>query len=1025
MSWFALHRLLSSFGTSLPHFALVALSMALLPGCGNEEDPEPPNQAPVFSSPSTFNVSENTRGIATIAASDPENQPVSLRIGGGADGALFRLAPDSGELSFGSAPDFELPRDANGDNLYEVFITATDGDGVSASVPVVVAVLDLAEAPEIQAPSLIEIPEEQPYAYVINATDPEGTAVSFNVEGGADAGLFSIEPATGVLRLDEVPDFEAPQDANGDNYHEVQVGVRDGAGELATHDLAVRVTEVNEPPMITSAEAASVPENTRAVSALTAVDPEGEPLSYSITGGDDGAWFQVGAQSGELVFLQAPDFEAPNDQDSDNLYRVQVSVTDYRGATGQQLLEVEVTDRARDVRSTLVFPPPGAHFGGRVDQMALVGRLTDLENPVLSQADINYIKVDGKTVFPDAGDARSWHALIPVEAVNKEIPVEVAMADGSLHQSQALLRNAPFFDASSVAVDPAENRALIPGLTGSGRIVGVDLAGYQREVVGECAGIHRVDHLVFDDPGNQVIVAARSEAGVASLWRVNITSSGCSRFSGDGAGSGPALGTITGLALDEDVDLGAGEHERVLVVNGDDDTVLAVDAVNGDRTVFAGNGTGMAPDFSGLGDLVLDTAGYRAMLPATGGTDTLYELDLAGGLLSTVAQPLQLQPGSPVAASSFRGEAYLVNGAGAIDAISLSDGQTSTLVARGQPGEPAYLGEVQGLAMDASSDRLLIASEDARPTGQLLFARAWSGEKTLITSNAVGEGPGFQGVRDMAVDEVAGKAWVLDQGADSAITAVDLRAGERTRHPLTHFTSVLSLEYDFDLNRLLVLGEPADGNVPHELVAVNLPDYSVRVISGFQVTGPAPVSPGPLALDQAGDRVVVADAGLDALLAVDLDTGEHDILSGNSLGTGPMLDQISDLVVDAAGDRIIAVETTRGLLGIDMQSGNRTDLLPADMAGHHPDAGLESISLDTTGSTLFITGVQGREVQRIDPAADTVETLAELDTPPGQAMDELVAMHISPYSGLAWLVGNSGRVLVMDNDSGQWAVLSR
>lgn len=46
---------------------------------------------------------------------------------GGADAALFTINAASGVLSFTTAPDYELPGDADGNNSYEVEIAASDG----------------------------------------------------------------------------------------------------------------------------------------------------------------------------------------------------------------------------------------------------------------------------------------------------------------------------------------------------------------------------------------------------------------------------------------------------------------------------------------------------------------------------------------------------------------------------------------------------------------------------------------------------------------------------------------------------------------------------------------------------------------------------------------------------------------------------------------------------------------------------------------------------------------------------------
>jgi hypothetical protein len=87
--------------------------------------------------------------------------------------------------------------------------------------------------------------------------------------------------------------------------------------------------ELNQAPSITSANAISIEENTTTVTTVTATDPENAALVYSITGsGADDALFTIDSASGALSFSAAPDFEAPGDSGSDNVYDVQVQVSD-------------------------------------------------------------------------------------------------------------------------------------------------------------------------------------------------------------------------------------------------------------------------------------------------------------------------------------------------------------------------------------------------------------------------------------------------------------------------------------------------------------------------------------------------------------------------------------------------------------------------------------------------------------------------------------------------------------------------
>ena len=100
--------------------------------------------------------------ISTYVATDPEGADVTLSLTGD-DAAIFELADDtlvtgadaanaSQVLSFKEMPDFEMPGDQNGDNVYQVTVRASDGV-LSADRMMTVKVTDADEAGEVDLSS--------------------------------------------------------------------------------------------------------------------------------------------------------------------------------------------------------------------------------------------------------------------------------------------------------------------------------------------------------------------------------------------------------------------------------------------------------------------------------------------------------------------------------------------------------------------------------------------------------------------------------------------------------------------------------------------------------------------------------------------------------------------------------------------------------------------------------------------------------------------------------------------------------
>lgn len=273
-------------------------------------------------------VSEGETGVTSVAATDADSAAVTYSITGGADAALFTIDAVTGAVSFLSAPDHEAAADANGDNVYDVVVTASDGE-LTDSQSISISVLNVNEAPVLAGGTTLSLTHAENAAAVttISATDADGPSITYAIAGGNDAGLFAIDANTGALTFLNAPDFEAPADFAEDNFYTLTVSASDGTN-LVEQRVEILVTDVNEAPEITSGGTAAVAENSTSVAIVTAGDPEGQSLTYSISGGADAGLFTINSATGALSFVTAPNYEAPADAGADNFYDVEISVTD-------------------------------------------------------------------------------------------------------------------------------------------------------------------------------------------------------------------------------------------------------------------------------------------------------------------------------------------------------------------------------------------------------------------------------------------------------------------------------------------------------------------------------------------------------------------------------------------------------------------------------------------------------------------------------------------------------------------------
>ncbi len=296
------------------------------------------NESGSITGPASVNYAENGTGaVATYTATDPDGDDVTWSIAG-TDAARFSIST-TGVLSFKSSPDYESPNDGDSDNVYEVTVRASDGS-LTSKLDVEITVTDVNESSSITGSASVSYAENGTGAVATyTATDPEGDGVTWSV-GGTDAARFSISTA-GSLSFKSSPDYESPNDANSDNVYEVTARASDGS-LTSTLDVEVTVTDVNESDAITGSASVSYAENgTGAVGTYTATDPEGDAVTWSMAG-TDAARFSI-STTGGLSFKSSPDYESPDDGDSDNVYEVTVRASD-GSLTSTLDVEITVTD---------------------------------------------------------------------------------------------------------------------------------------------------------------------------------------------------------------------------------------------------------------------------------------------------------------------------------------------------------------------------------------------------------------------------------------------------------------------------------------------------------------------------------------------------------------------------------------------------------------------------------------------------------------------------------------------------------
>ena len=137
------------------------------------------------------------------------------------------------------------------------------------------------------------------------AVDPTGEELSYRIVGGNGSGLFAIDGASGELSYVEGgEDYEG-----GAGRYELTVRASDGTQTVDT-TVTVTITDAAESPAFgdasyafTLAENADGSVNRLSLGAVTATDPDGDAVRYSLSGENDSGLFAIDETSGELYYV--------------------------------------------------------------------------------------------------------------------------------------------------------------------------------------------------------------------------------------------------------------------------------------------------------------------------------------------------------------------------------------------------------------------------------------------------------------------------------------------------------------------------------------------------------------------------------------------------------------------------------------------------------------------------------------------------------------------------------------------------
>ena len=282
-------------------------------GQPSEPDPyttEACNRPPEFTTSTyLFMVAEDattTDSVGTVLATDPDSDPVSHSITTGNAAGKFEMSTSTGAITVAGALDHETVPS------YTLTVEAGDGRGGVATTTVRITVTDVPEdAPPAPGGLSVSLTDD---AFGVTWSAVTGAAfyeVQQQVSGSAD-GWALVATTTGLSATYSPVDgaecgttYEFRVRTYGDGTTYVADWGEPSQPEPYMTDVCNRV-----PRFGASSYTLTIPENagtSTSVGAISATDPDGDTVTYSITAGNDDGKFAIATSTGAITLTGTVD----------------------------------------------------------------------------------------------------------------------------------------------------------------------------------------------------------------------------------------------------------------------------------------------------------------------------------------------------------------------------------------------------------------------------------------------------------------------------------------------------------------------------------------------------------------------------------------------------------------------------------------------------------------------------------------------------------------------------------------------
>ncbi len=268
----------------------------------------PPSSIPVITTINNKAVNENQLLSFQVTASSAQGLPLSYSVQGLPEGATFN------NKTFSWTPSYEQA------GSYNVTLVVVDSTGAGAQAIIGITVNNVYQAPVLTKIGSKRVSENALLTFTVMGSQTEGAVLTYTLSGLPSGATFNNQ------MFSWTPSYYQA------GVYPLTFSAIDGVGAQAMESLVITVSNVNRLPVFSALYDRVVSESQQLSFIIRATDPDGEELTYSVSG------LPVGAVFSSQTFSWTPTYNQAG------TYTLMFSVSDSAGGTGNGSQSITVKE---------------------------------------------------------------------------------------------------------------------------------------------------------------------------------------------------------------------------------------------------------------------------------------------------------------------------------------------------------------------------------------------------------------------------------------------------------------------------------------------------------------------------------------------------------------------------------------------------------------------------------------------------------------------------------------------------------